>query len=311
MKRVIGSYTQGRKGPLFVAIGGIHGNEEAGVKAIETMVKMLEAEPTIDSDFEYLGKFLGIRGNIKALKAGKRYIDGDLNRRWTQKNVNRILSTNINDLQNEAREIKEILDVIHKEIDSYKPTKLVVLDLHTTTAFGGIFSIPNNDPESFRIAQDLFAPVIKGLVQGIEGTTLHYFVNKNFPIPTVAITFESGQHYEELSIHRAVAAITNCMRSINVIMAKSVENRHNKLLIEYSKGLPKVTSLVDVHQINKGDDFVMKPNYKNFQTIKKGELLAQDVHGDIFASEDGLILMPLYQKQGEDGFFIIEKLEGY
>ncbi len=311
MKRIIGSYTQDIEGPLFVAIGGIHGNEQAGVKAIEIMIKMLEVEPITNPSFEYRGKFLGIRGNVKALQAGKRYIEGDLNRRWTKKNVERILASDKNSLKNEAKEIRDILDVIHQEIESFKPTKLVVLDLHTTTAFGGIFSIPNDDPESFKIAQDLFAPVIKGLIKGIEGTTLHYFVNENFSIPTVAITFESGQHYEQLSVNRAIAAITNCMRSIKVINAEHVENRHNKLLIDYSKGLPKVTHLVNVHQIKKGDNFEMKPNYKNFQPIKKGELLAKDVHGDIVASDDGLILMPLYQKQGEDGFFIIKKVEGY
>lgn len=311
MKRIIGSYTQNKRGPLFVAIGGIHGNEEAGVKAIDLMLKMLEVEPITNPEFEYKGKFIGIRGNLKALKAGKRYIDGDLNRRWTQKNVDRILKTDAQELKNEALEIKGILNVIHHEIKTFKPTKLIVLDLHTTTAFGGIFSIPNDDPESFKIAQDLFAPVIKNLIKGIDGTTLHYFINENFSVPTVAITFESGQHYEELSVNRAIAAITNCMRSIEVINPEHVENRHNKLLIDYSNGLPKVTNLEFVHQIKKGDYFEMAPNFKNFQNIRKGELLAKDKNGNIYSPDDGLILMPLYQKQGEDGFFIIKKVEGY
>ena len=37
--------------------------------------------------------------------------------------------------------------------------------------------------------------------------------------------------------------------------------------------------------------------------------IAQDKQGPIEAPEDALLLMPLYQSQGEDGFFLIKKLE--
>jgi succinylglutamate desuccinylase len=53
----------------------------------------------------------------------------------------------------------------------------------------------------------------------------------------------------------------------------------------------------------------MQPDYKNFQAVEKGELLALDKHGEIRADEDGLILMPLYQKQGDDGFFLVRRIE--
>ena len=48
--------------------------------------------------------------------------------------------------------------------------------------------------------------------------------------------------------------------------------------------------------------------YRNFDKIYKGELLAHDAHGEIRALCDGLILMPLYQKQGSDGFFVIKDI---
>ena len=185
---------------------------------------------------------------------------------------------------------------------------MVVLDFHSTTAYGGIFSIPTDDPESLRIAIELHAPVIKGLLKGVQGTSLHYFCNDNFAPETVAICFESGQHQEELSINRAIAALTNCMRTIGCVKAEHVENRHDSLLIEYSKGLPQVAELITIHNIDPEDNFKMHPGYKNFQKVKKGELLATDQHGPIYAVEDGLVLMPLYQKQGNDGFFLIRSL---
>jgi succinylglutamate desuccinylase len=50
----------------------------------------------------------------------------------------------------------------------------------------------------------------------------------------------------------------------------------------------------------------MREGYKNFQAIKAGEVLADDKNGEIVAPEDCLLLMPLYQRQGTDGFFLVK-----
>jgi len=310
-ERYIGSYEGNVKGPLLIVFGAMHGNEPAGVKALDLMFKMLEVEPITNPDFHFCGKLVGLVGNVRARKEGVRYINRDLNRQWTPQNVARIQSAKLEDLDEEDLEIKELLEIVHHEIETYQPEKLIFLDLHTTTAFGGIFSIPQETEESVQIAVELHAPVIRGLLKGIKGTTLHYFTNDNFEPDTVAVTFESGQHDEQLSVNRAIAALTNCMRTVGCVKETHVENRHDSILIEYSKNLPKVAELITAHSILPGDNFKMTPNYKNFQSVKKGEVLATDKNGDVVAIEDSLILMPLYQKQGDDGFFLIRTVEGY
>lgn len=309
--RIIGTYTGEKRGPLLICFGGMHGNEPAGVKALERMFRMLVQEPIDNPRFTFCGQMIGLKGNLKAFKQHKRFIERDLNRQWTTENVVRIKTSPLSLLGPEDLEIKENLQIIEQAIADYRPSKLVILDLHTTTAFGGIFSIPTDDPESLRIAIELHAPVIKGLLQGVSGTSLHYFNNHNFEPETVAVCFESGQHNEELSVNRAVAAITNCMRTIGCVKAEDVENRHDQLLKDHSSGLPKVAELIMKHTIHKGDYFEMAPNYKNFQKVEKGEVLAFDKYGPIRAVENGYILMPLYQKQGDDGFFLIRHLEGF
>lgn len=311
MERLIGRYIGDEDGPLLIVFGGMHGNEPAGVRALELMLKMLEIEPIRNPDFVFKGRLLGLRGNCRAMRDGKRFISKDLNRQWTVENVTRIKTAKSEDLDSEDLEIKENLALIEQEIADCQPSKIVVLDMHTTTAFGGIFSICTDDPESERIAVELHAPVIKGMLRGIKGTSLHYFCTANFGVETTAVCFESGQHQEQLSVNRAIAAITNCMRTIGCVQAAHIENRHDSLLIEYSKGLPKISELITVHAIRSGDQFQMMPNYKNFQAVAKDEILAQDKHGPIRAIEDGLILMPLYQKQGDDGFFLIKMLEAF
>lgn len=309
--RIIGTYQGEERGPLFICIGGMHGNEPAGVKALDIMFKMLEVEPITNPDFRFRGRFVGLRGNLRAIAANKRYIKKDLNRQWTQANIAKVKRLPKALLDSEEKELKELITVVDAEIADYRPEKIVVLDLHTTTAEGGIFSISTDDPESVRIAVQLHAPVIKGMLDGIQGTTLHYFNKKNFPYDIVTITFESGQHTDPLSVNRAIAAITNCMSIIGCVDAGDVENRHDELLVEYSNSLPKVTELITTHHILPGDNFEMKPGYLNFQKVKKGEVLARDKNGLIYAESDGYILMPLYQKQGEDGFFLIKKIEGF
>lgn len=311
LDRIIGKYEGSVKGPLLIVFGGMHGNEPAGVKALELLFKMLEVEPVTNPDFLFRGCLLGIRGNLRAMEKKMRFIDKDLNRQWTEENIQRIRTTPIEDLDSEDLEMLELLSVIEGEVDQYKPDHLIILDLHTTTAFGGIFSIATDDPRSIGMGIEFHAPVIKGLLNGIGGTTLHYFNNENFEPETIAVCFESGQHDEELSVNRAIAAIINCMRTIGCVEPNHVENRHDELLIEFAKHLPTVAELIMCHSIKEGDEFVMKPGYDNFQKVKKGEVLAHDKNGPIHAACDGRILMPLYQKQGDDGFFLIKAAEDY
>jgi succinylglutamate desuccinylase len=315
---IIGEYEGEENGPLIICMAGMHGNEPAGVKALETIFHLLEREPEVNPEFKYRGKLLGILGNVQAYSQRMRMIVKDLNRQWTVENVQRISAHSDNGLKAENREMKELLQLITQKINEYQPQRIVLLDLHTTSAKRGIFALASDDPESIRIATELHAPVITGMLRGIKGTTLHFFTKANLlrALPQIeldhvhvtGVAFEAGQHDDELSVNRCIAAIINCMRSVGAVNSEHVENRHDELLIEYSKDLPKIAELVKVHTIDPMDRFRMRPGYSNFQPVKKGEALADDRHGVIRAPVDGLILMPLYQAQGSDGFFIIKEI---
>ena len=254
-QRIIGRYTGEEKGPLLIVVGGMHGNEPAGMKALERMFDMLKVEPDHNPAFRFKGRMLGLRGNTRAIGKNLRFIDKDFNRIWTKKHVDKIKASAIGQLQNEDLELREMIDLIEAEIASYQPDKIILLDLHTTTAHGGIFSIPSSEKGSLDVALELHAPVILGLIKGIDGTLLHYFRTENIKTKTVSVAFESGQHQEGLSVNRAIAAITNCLRTIGCVQAEHIENKHDELLMTYSKNLPKITELITVHRIKEGDDF--------------------------------------------------------
>ena len=308
MDRVIGRYEGEEKGPLFICFGGMHGNEPAGVKALKIIFKMLAIEPRRNPTFKFKGRFLGMIGNKKAFEAQKRFIQKDLNRQWLTPNMKRVLNSRPDHLQPEEQEIQEILLTIQREIKDYQPEEMIILDIHTTSAFGGIFTIVNDDADSLRIGAQLHAPVIKGMTRGLSGTTLHFFIDENFPIKTTAVTFEAGQHQEPQAVSRSVAAIVNCLRSIGAVDDDDVENIHDQMLLDYSKNLPKVTELLYTYSIEEDEAFELLPGFLNFQAIEKNQLLGKNQYGEIRAKEAGLMLMPLYQKQGEDGFFLVREV---
>jgi succinylglutamate desuccinylase len=315
MRRLIGAHTGATPGPLVIIFGAMHGNEAAGVLAIKEVLRMLKIEPTINPGFQFSGKLVGLIGNLQAFSSGQRFLNCDLNRQWTAENIRRILHTPPETLTGEDLEILELLQVIHEEIRQNKPEALILLDLHTTSAEGGIFCIPTDDKSSLRLAKALHAPVILGLLEGIDGTLLHYAAGNHFQIEghpkhTLGVAFESGQHEDPLSVSRAISAIISCLRACDCIAPEDVDNRHDVILKQYSDHLPKVTRLRHVHKIRPGDAFKMRPGYINFQAIRQNEHLADDITGPIYSQQKGLILMPLYQSKGSDGFFIVEPLEG-
>ncbi len=289
----------------------MHGNEPSGVEAISRMLQNLKTEPLSNPKFEYSGVFVGLIGNLQAFKEGKRFLRRDLNRMFIPEYIDQLRDKAAKDLIAEEKELVELLDAINMEIEASKSKKIIVLDLHTTSSSGGIFSISTEDQESIRMAVELHAPVITGMLKGLKGTTLHYFNKDTLDLDITSLTFESGQHEDVLSVNRAIAAITNCMRIIGSVNSEHVENRHDQLLVEYSKDLPKVVHLEERYDIVPEDKFKMKPNFKNFQKIEKGEILAEDKNGEIYASCSGRILMPLYQKQGEEGFFIVREKDEF
>lgn len=306
MKRVIGEYIGEEDGPLLIVFGAMHGNEPAGVKAIDLVLKMLEVEPIKNLDFNYKGCMLGLIGNLQAYKKRERFINRDLNRSWIKEEIDKNLKQE--STHAEDHEMTELISIIKKSIKKHTPSEVVILDLHTTSSDGGIFSIVGDDLNSLHIAKEIHAPVILGMLDGLQGTTLHYFRTENLGCKTSTITFESGQHVDSLSVNRAVAAIINCMRTIGSVLATDVENQHDNILKQYSESLPSVARLLYKHSIKTGDQFKMKPGFANFQKVESGQVLASDINGDVVCENDGLILMPLYQKKGEDGFFIIKEV---
>ena len=300
--RLIGRFDTGRHGTLIVAIGAMHGNEPAGVLALEALFPLLEAHRD-EARFE--GRIVGLVGNVPALAWRERYVDRDLNRSLDPAYFDPA-ATDGGATEVEAYEALELTRAVQREIDDYQPGRVILLDLHTTTADGGAFSLICDNPESRALGLALYVPVILGMAEELHHTTLHYFTTERLGVLTTAMVFESGQHEDPASADVALAALVLTLRHTGALGDAFPVAQYGASLFAYAKTLPALVRVVARHQITSGDEFRMGAGFLNFDPIAEGEHLADDRHGPILCPADGRILMPLYQKLGEDGFFVVE-----
>lgn len=301
MKRIIGSIEGAEEGPTIVALAGMHGNEPSGVEALENVFSILSA-----SQVPFRGRFIGIRSNLDALSSGVRYIDEDMNRIWFPGIIEQIHNSSEEELDsNERVEMKEIMSLIDDFVGQENGDSVVIADLHSFSAEGCMFAITANKEEHVNLLSRLHVPLIFGIENTLRGTALRYYQDQGY----LTFALEGGQHENELTVYNVTAAMMMMLKECGAIPGDSLNRleEFDKHLREHTQYVPPKVELIYQHIIEEGDNFSMRPGFKNFQYIKKGEWLANDREGKIKAQCDGFIVMPLYQDQGNDGFFIVEE----
>lgn len=301
--RILGTIEGDPGGPTVVVVTGMHGNEYAGVDAAQNIFDMLDGiQPRIN------GRLIILRANLPALEHNVRYLDEDMNRLWFPSIIEKIRDTpeaRIN--SNERRQMKQLLPILD-DIEERSVGPVVLADIHTFSAEGSMFSITSSDPRQRELLSNLYVPMVFGIEKSLRGTALGYYQNQGF----ISFGLEGGQHENELTEYNITASLLLLLHAVGAIEKQYVEKikEYERHLKKHTQNLPVETELVYQHIIEPGDGFAMRPGYSNFQPIKKGEWLANDNEGKIIAQTDGYILMPLYQQQGNDGFFIIKENEG-
>ena len=293
-KRIIGTYDTGKEGPLLFISAGIHGNEPSGVQALQKVFEILENEKP-----EISGIIVGVYGNRQALEKGVRYIDEDLNRTWTEKNV----ASGKSDT-NEKNEMFEIIEVLRSY--SEQSDERYFLDCHTTSSdslpYISVQEVGENDSWAHRFP----VYIIRGFSDIVFGCIDHYLSRTGL----TGFVFEGGQHeskdavvYHEAMIWLALAKACHLDLKGLTEFPEAVEK------LEAQGEHQKTFEIVHRHSLENGDEFQMQPGYENFQAIKKGEFLAMHNGEKILSTWDAFIFMPLYQAQGNDGFFVVNAVK--
>ena len=210
-------------------------------------------------------------------------------------------------MEAEFAEKEALYEGIKKEANGLR--EVYLLDLHTTSAQSSPFFILGDTVRNRKLAREVPVPKVLGIEEQIEGTLSTYMNEKGL----VAINFEAGSHTDPASIDRHEAVLWLALVQTGILHRRDVSfyNNMHLLLKEASRGLPRVFESVYRYGIREDERFIMRPGYYNFKPVQKGEILAYSNGEPVMAPMTGRIFMPLYQDQGDDGFFIIHKISRF
>lgn len=289
----IASFIGDAAGPTLIAVGGLHGNESAGVAALRNVASKLR-----DQSHVLRGRVVFLSGNTRALIEGKRFVEHDLNRAWTPSAMSKVGSQEL--LQtSEGIELTELDSILDSILITAKD-EVYVLDLHSTSADGMPFATVGDTLRNRKFAQQFPVAILLGIEEQLEGTMLEYLNN----LGAVTLGFEGGQHYSEKTVKNHEALVWLALVNSGILTEKDIPEINEKYRRLDSAAIgSRVFEIRYRHAVKPEDDFIMDAGFNNFDPIKKGQPLAADRNGRVLAGENGVLLMPLYQKLGEDGFF--------
>jgi len=302
--RHAGSIHGDRPGPMLLCIAGLHGNEPSGTHAVVRVCKRLST-----GNIPLRGDVVALDGNLAALREGVRFIDEDMNRVWQHDRVMTLLQSLRSGSEtapmigsSELAEQRALLEAIREAVrDARGPVK--VLDLHTTSAESAPFTTLGDTLQNRELTRALPVPAVLGLEEQIDGAMLQYF---DF-LGWAGIGIEAGEHEDPKSIDAHEDTIWLLLEALGMVAAGDVPDlaERRARLTGAATSLPEVVDVRYRHAVAPEDSFVMDPGFPNFLPVAKGQHLGHDARGPVTAPLAGLLFLPLYQKQGNDGFFIV------
>ena len=297
--RILYSQNNDVNATTLICVGGIHGNEPAGVYGLQKVISEI-----IVQHLKLKGNFYALFGNIKALKDNVRYKDFDLNRLWTKEDVESLC--NDEDEYYEFEEQKEQCELYTtiKDICDTNYGDFIFVDLHTTSSPTVPFITISDSLNNRTLANKFNIPIVLGIEEYLDGPLLS-FINE---YGHVSIGFEAGQHNDEKSVLYCEAFVWMVLEKTGLISKHDFEYNVCKRILNIERGFYEI---IYRHSLSESNQFKMKPGFQNFNAIMKHQLLAYDGICEVKSPFNGLIFMPLYQKQGEDGFFVVKKLSTF
>ncbi len=296
-QREIGRVVGTSAGPTLVVVAGIHGNEPAGIEAGRRVLAGLCSSVT---EGELRGEVVVLAGNLASLKRGVRYQTKDLNRQWSDARVAELRAMADGALDDEDAEQRELLAMIEAAMGRARGA-VHLADFHTSSAEGVPFVLFGDTLPQRSFVRAFPLPVIIGLEEQVDGALTEYWTRRG----CVTFTAEGGQHHDPGSVDNLEAVLWMTLARAGLIdRERRPEVQRAWGLLDARRGdLPRVLEVVSRRAITAEDNFRMEPGFRNIDRARAGRLLARDRRGEIAAPEEGLVILPLYQGLGSDGYF--------
>ena len=299
--RTIAKLAGSAAGPTVIFVAGMHGNEPGGIEAARRVLERVRLDRS-----EIHGQVLAVRGNVRALAAKRRYLARDLNRLWTPDRVSAARTATSDPFTTptmdgaELSELAELADLFDRAIAGARGS-VFVLDLHTTSAAGFPFAVVGATPAHRELAARFPMPGIVGVEELLEGVLTRYLSGKG----CITLAIEGGQTDSPDTLANLEAVVTIALATTGAVDPTQLPSlaAAQATLARARGDLPQQIEVISRHPVTPAHQFRMEPGFANIQRVTAGTLLARDRGGEIRAPADGLVLLPLYQPQGSDGFF--------
>ncbi|PWN08177.1 succinylglutamate desuccinylase/aspartoacylase family protein [Rhodohalobacter mucosus] len=304
--RILGKYKGEKEGPVIVFIGGTHGNETSSIFALSQVFEYLNRlQPSFSG--EVIAAFAG---NLEALDKGVRWIDNDMNRIWVTDRLQKLGFIDERNLPvgNEQKQQKELLDILNPVFDQ-ADGPVFVFDLHTTSSVSPPFIGASDTIRNRQLALQYPLPCVVGFDEAMRGTFMNYINERGHS----GVALEAGEHYSMAAVENNISFIWHTLKILGSMEKNDIPkyNIHYQRLCRSLAENRKIFDLKFTYKIGEDEKFQMRSGYATFDKVKKGEILADNQYGEIKAPYSGRIFMPLYQSQGDDGFFIIREISEF
>jgi len=290
---------RGGVGPTLIAVGGLHGNEPAGVEVLRAVLGRLR-----EHNAPVRGEVVGLIGNLRALAARRRFLARDMNRLWTPARLEALMPTDPwTTPTTDGAELAEMIE-LSGELDrtiAAARGAVFAIDLHTTSAPGMPFVVIGETPAERAFAAQLPLPAVVGIEAQVDGLLTRHLAAKG----CVTMRIEGGQTDSPDAATQLEAAVTLALIASGCVADAALPQAGaaRELLAHARGSLPPLIEVTMRHEVKPEHEFRMEPGFANLHRTSAGTLLARDRRGEIRAPYDGYVVLPLYQQQGGDGFF--------
>jgi len=267
-------------GPLVVVMGGVHGNEPSGVKAIDRLTREFQGG-TLSL---IKGTLLLVTANEEALKANVRAV---------HRNLNRLFKDNSNEPDCYETRRAEALKGILADAD-------FVLDLHSTT----------NPSPPFLMCEDDGLESARGL--GLERIVLGWASLESGALigdtetwarrhGAKAFTLECGQHNDLAAPEIAYEAARQLLRVSGLCESACDSKLSNQLVLRLYGVKLKVDEI-----------FTFSRSFNGFDRLAAGEVIGQDSMGEHRVDRPSRIIFPIDPAKaamGSELYLLAEEIE--
>lgn len=303
--RELGRYGFAQTGHTLVIIGGVHGNEPAGLVAGQRVLDQL-SKPGLG---EIRGRLVVLAGNLTALNdddSETRYIDHDLNRLCLDEHFDEPASTSV-----EHEQMHELFASLRAIQESCRAgnQQMIVLDLHTTSSASRPVVVFEDSLKARTHAMQMPCPKYLGIEEEIDGLVIDAVTKR---LGCISYLIEGGQHEDPLSIDVHEAAIWIALNSAGIysidqspgepasVIRRAAMDRGGEVYDVRHREQITHESFVICDGIENGTQITAERTLLAYQN---GEEVRSPIHGLVFLPN-----MQTHKRIGDDGFFIVRRI---